>query len=221
MKNKKPLKIYFDTEFTGLHQNTTLISIGLVTEFNEIFYAEFTDYDLNQLTQWHKDNILNNLCMASSMSTILTPSSYGTEIISGNKQHISKSFVEWLTMLRRQHSNYYHFQFISDVCHYDFMLLIDLLVDDALKLPDYISPYCHDINQDIAKYFNTTDYNAFDITREGIVETLFPNNKVFQNLSKTMKHNALWDAHIIRAIDQLLNDQKNINMNIDLFTIFQ
>jgi hypothetical protein len=37
-------KIFFDTEFTGLHQGTTLISIGLISECGKTFYAEFTDY---------------------------------------------------------------------------------------------------------------------------------------------------------------------------------
>jgi hypothetical protein len=35
-------KIFFDTEFTGLHQGTTLISIGLISECGKTFYAEFT-----------------------------------------------------------------------------------------------------------------------------------------------------------------------------------
>ncbi len=33
------MNIFFDTEFTGLHRNTTLISIGLITETGEGFYA--------------------------------------------------------------------------------------------------------------------------------------------------------------------------------------
>jgi uncharacterized protein YprB with RNaseH-like and TPR domain len=32
---------YFDTEFTGLHQNTTLISIGLIADTGDT-YAELT-----------------------------------------------------------------------------------------------------------------------------------------------------------------------------------
>jgi DNA polymerase III epsilon subunit-like protein len=35
----KKTKIFFDTEFTGLHQKTTLISIGLVSECGKTFYA--------------------------------------------------------------------------------------------------------------------------------------------------------------------------------------
>jgi len=48
-------KIFFDTEFTGLHQNTTLISIGLISECGKTFYAELTDYDKTL-------NIQNNKC---------------------------------------------------------------------------------------------------------------------------------------------------------------
>lgn len=39
------MKIFFDTEFTGLQQNTSLISIGLVTEDDRSFYAELVDYN--------------------------------------------------------------------------------------------------------------------------------------------------------------------------------
>ena len=49
-------KIFFDTEFTGLHQNTTLISIGLVSECGKTFYAEFNDYDFNQVDDWLKED---------------------------------------------------------------------------------------------------------------------------------------------------------------------
>ena len=38
------MRIFFDTEFTGLHQNTTLISIGCIDENGRTFYAESTDY---------------------------------------------------------------------------------------------------------------------------------------------------------------------------------
>ena len=42
------MKIFFDTEFTGLHKNTTLISIGCIDEAGRTFYAEFIDYDRSQ-----------------------------------------------------------------------------------------------------------------------------------------------------------------------------
>ena len=55
------MNIYFDTEFTGLHKDTTLISIGLVTENGDTFYAEFDDYDKTQCNDWIQENVINNL----------------------------------------------------------------------------------------------------------------------------------------------------------------
>ena len=54
---KKTTKIFFDTEFTGLHQRTTLISIGLIADLGlgkgtKSFYAELTDYDQSQVDEW-------------------------------------------------------------------------------------------------------------------------------------------------------------------------
>src|SRR6056297_2256076 len=54
-------KLFLDTEFTGLHQNTTVISIGIVSENNQSFYAEFTDYDSDQVNEWINENVIENL----------------------------------------------------------------------------------------------------------------------------------------------------------------
>lgn len=54
-------KIFFDTEFTGLHQKTTLISIGFITEDGEQFYRELNDYDKTQVNDWIEENVIANL----------------------------------------------------------------------------------------------------------------------------------------------------------------
>lgn len=54
------MKIFFDTEFTGLHQKTTLLSIGLVDENGRTFYRELDDYDIDQVDQWIHDNVIAN-----------------------------------------------------------------------------------------------------------------------------------------------------------------
>lgn len=59
------MKVFLDTEFTGLHQNTTLISLGMVTEHNESFYAEFTDYDKIQVDEWVQEHVIDNLKLGS------------------------------------------------------------------------------------------------------------------------------------------------------------
>ena len=54
-------KLFFDTEFTGLHKDTSLISIGIVSEYGDKFYAEFSDYKKEQADSWIKENIISNL----------------------------------------------------------------------------------------------------------------------------------------------------------------
>ena len=46
------MNLYFDTEFTGLHKDTTLISLGIISEDNRTFYAEFSDYNKSQVDNW-------------------------------------------------------------------------------------------------------------------------------------------------------------------------
>lgn len=54
------MKVFFDTEFTGLHKDTTLMSIGLVDEDGRTFYAELGDYDDSQVDDWIRDNVVAN-----------------------------------------------------------------------------------------------------------------------------------------------------------------
>ena len=54
------MKIFFDTEFTGLHKNITLICVGLKSEDNRQFYAEIIDYDERQYDDWISENMINS-----------------------------------------------------------------------------------------------------------------------------------------------------------------
>lgn len=55
------MKIFYDTEFTGLHKNTTLISIGIISEDGETFYAENIEYDMEQVDEWIDENVISHL----------------------------------------------------------------------------------------------------------------------------------------------------------------
>ena len=61
--NKLPVmkKVFFDTEFTQGGQNTTLISIGFVSEDDEHLYLELNDYDQSQITPFLQENVINLL----------------------------------------------------------------------------------------------------------------------------------------------------------------
>jgi len=184
------MKIFFDTEFTGLHANTTLISIGMISDNNRKFYAELTDFSREQLDDWIKDNVISNLMFKSIINKDITKAMQleDTLVVLGNKQFVRMKLLEWLDSFEDK------IQFVSDVCHYDMVLLIDLLAGNALNLPDYISPVCHDINQDIAYLLNITDQEAFNLNRE----------KLAGITNNVTKHNALFDAEVIKAIHDKL-----------------
>lgn len=182
-------RIFFDTEFTGLHKGTTLISIGLVSDEGERFYAELTDFDESQCDEWIEMNILDHLILSGNEELFnkLSDDSM-TTIVIGNKTTIRSELLEWLDNFKDD------IQFVSDVCHYDMVLLCDLLADGAILLPDYINPFCHDITQDIAMVLDISEAEAFDFSREDLLTSRGI------SLPKGQKHNALYDAEVIKSI---------------------
>lgn len=185
------MKIFFDTEFTGLHKDTTLISIGLIDENGRSFYAELTDYDRDQVNDWIQSNVINNLKFKGrdNVKGMVPIERY--VYFSGDKKSIRNYLLKWL--------DYYDdVQLVSDVCHYDMVLLIDLLATSALDLPDSITASCHDINQDIASYYGISERDAFDLSREQIISK---NHKQV----KGNKHNSLYDAKVIKEIYNIIN----------------
>lgn len=186
------MNIYFDTEFTGLHKNTSLISIGLVDENGRTFYAEFIDYDRSQVNDWILENVIEHLISSKSKNRF----TYGTSVIGekttviGEKWKIKEELTNWL-------SSYDEVQLVSDVCHYDMVLFIDIF-GDAFSIPKNVSAVCYDINQDIADYLDCSQKEAFDVSRESILAR----NEIKINGDK---HNSLYDALVIKEIYNIIN----------------
>ena len=178
------MKIFFDTEFTGLHKDTTLISIGCTDENGRSFYAELTDYDRNQCDEWIEKNVIANLTLGGKPGIKIDGDEW---TICGNRKAVAKAFLEWT-------EDYESVELVSDVSHYDMVLFISLF-GTAFDLPDKICPCCHDINQDIATYFGISEKEAFDYTREDIVKDVPVEGE---------KHNSLYDAKVIKAIYRIV-----------------
>ncbi len=180
------MNLFFDCEFTGLCKDTTLISLGIVSEDGKKFYAEFTDYDEKQCDDWIKKNVIGHLILGHE--NIVTTKN-GDVFIRDNRKEIRRALLSWI---RRD----VVLQFVSDVCHYDFVLLIDLLTNGgtALDLPLNIPAVCHDINYDIARHYGISEREAFDKSREEIVSELCGHEIIGR------KHNSLYDAEVIKAI---------------------
>ena len=183
--------IFFDTEFTQLSKDGELISLGMITDGGSIFYAEFTDFSTELLTDWHYENVIKNLAN-KCIPKKLTIRRDGTNVsMSGTKEEVREELLTWLNGFNQD------IQLVSDVCHYDFMLFIDIF-GTAFDLPECISPYCIDINQEISKALKITNKEAFDVDRDDFAENGTENISI-------AKHNALWDAKVIRDIYNTIN----------------
>lgn len=175
----KPL--YLDTEFSGLHQNTQLISLAIVADTGEEFYAEFTDYDQAQITPWITKNVLSKLILSSTGCTVTTNSVK----IRGNKSQITSELTQWLNVLYQRYSNQ-RILFWADVPHYDWVLFCELF-GGSLKLPFFIDFMCMDIASLLwSKGINPT------ISRYELLEKT--------KTTDIQHHNALYDAHVIRSL---------------------
>lgn len=108
------MKVFFDTEFTGLHQDTTLMSIGLIDENGRTFYCELDDYDKSQVDDWIQENVVNNF--------------NGNNV--GNMTYLKDSLTEWL-------AEYEEVEIWSDCLAYDWMLF-NQIWGHAFNIPKHV-----------------------------------------------------------------------------------
>ncbi len=182
------MNIFFDTEFTGLHKNTTLISIGLVAEDGREFYAELTDYDKKQVNRWIDENVIANLRNLQPLGKPNSPAVWPPNCYCGNTKRIAIELRRWFAEFKEP------VQLISDVCAFDWVLFCNLF-GGAFEIPKAVSPAPVDINQMIAAHLQCTPTEAFNVSREELAD--FPDGQ---------KHNALWDAQCIKTIwDKIVN----------------
>ena len=169
-------KVFFDTEFTGLHQNTTLISIGMASECGKTFYAELTDYDESQLDDWLRQNVIANLQFRGNQ-IVRHVDEDGNLKIQGEHGDVAAWLEEWL-------SQFGEVEMWSDCLSYDWVLFCQLF-GHAFKIPSnvYYIPF------DICTLFKVNGIDP-DINREKYA--------LGESYSEFPKHNALWDAKVIR-----------------------
>lgn len=198
------MNIYFDTEFTGLdHKDPDLISLGCVAETGEVFYAEFTDYDISKCDDWVKEHVIANLILDEGdyyhnfhvISEFVDGDDKDNRVTTcvGNTKLVCEALDDWLTQFDNE-----PIQFVSDVCHYDFYLLCNQIFGGAFNLPVNVCPACYDICQDLVDE-NDGDikdmFDAFNYSREEACK--FYNKG---KLPEGVKHNSLYDAMVIKMI---------------------
>ena len=183
------IKLFYDSEFTGLQQKTTLISIGFITENNDTFYAEFDDYDRTQIDEWLSENIIQKLKYNEDTPFIevsLDENDNNVTIMKGNSKEIVREFENWLYNIAGvtpEEVTDPLFEVWSDCLSYDWVLF-NQMWDHAFNIPKivYYIPF------DICTGFKIFDIDP-DVSREAFAE-------ITEDIDK---HNSLWDAKVIKA----------------------
>lgn len=180
------MKVFFDTEFTGLHQNTTLISIGLIAENGKTFYAELNDYSKEQANgdTWIMENVIDSLLMNDKDVAVECHDHSEHMQYKGDRKLVSRKLEKWLNGLVGKEK----IEIWSDCLSYDWVLF-NQLFGHAFNIPSsvYYIPF------DICTLFKIKGVDP-DINREE-----------FSGIDGD-KHNALHDAKVIKACyDKLIS----------------
>lgn len=196
------------------------------TPSSKSFYAEFNDFYLNRCDDWVKENVIKKLKynkseIAFNRDELKNGNVHVKDIAMGIKQHLKG----WL-----KHFSGYQIQFVVDCGTWDWYWMLQLLAEwdkspkeidlggglkryffmpfgkDSYsiglpKLPANISPVPLDLNDLIAHKKGISVKEAFDLNRE---ELAF--GKVAAD-STDDKHNAIWDAKVIKEVYNKLNKQ--------------
>jgi hypothetical protein len=184
--------VFFDCEFTGLRQDTDLISIGLVApamvgDSEKTFYAELTDYDQNKITPWIQHNVISKLKLSKwDIDRDYHPYSNAVTF-KGTRIELEQALSHWIHQLIIE-SNCGKVKMWSDCLAYDWVLFCDLMTQcNDLSFPAEEILY---IPFDICTLFEDRGINP-DIDREK-----FAFGEVYSEMLEK-KHNALWDARVI------------------------
>lgn len=180
MTKKPNVKIFYDFEMTGFRQDTTPISLGLVSSNGKEFYCEFTDWDYSQVDEWTEEHAIRNLTLGSfEKGKCLRLGSYTA--IRGNQGEVRQVLLEWLKQFGTV-------EFWGDCSWYGGVLLNELL-GGAFNLPDNVN--C--LFMDIGTMFRVFGIDP-NIDREAFIDDEVTGDK----------HNALYDSKVIeKCYDKL------------------
>lgn len=166
------MKVFMDMEFTGLHRDTTIVSIGLVAEDGQTFYRETNDYNDKLVDEWINDNVMKHLNWVKDENR-------WDETV--NHYQLTIELEEWLNNVGAGDP----LEFWLDTGAYDWMLFCDLW-GGALKVPAVV----HYIPRDLSTFLYVMGIDP-DINRSQFAGMEAP--------PEMGQHHALWDALVMKA----------------------
>lgn len=170
------MRIFLDTEFTGLHQNTSLISLALVADDDQIFYAEINDYDEKQLNDWLREHVV---------ASLVGPEWEGGENVSfyhGPHAGLRIAIRAWLEQWQDE-----GIEIWCDVGHWDWVLFCEIF-GGAMNLPRGVWYIPYDLATLMKIKGIDPDLDRTEFAMGGDMP-----------LARTGKHNALGDALMVKA----------------------
>lgn len=191
MATKK--KIFFDAEFTGLHKITTLLSIALVCEDGNEFYAEFTDFDPLQINPWLEQNVLAKMTLNDyDFARDYKPDEKLVQV-KGDTELIRQTMTAWLDDRNSD------IEMWGDVNHWDWVLFVSIF-GSAFDMPKYIHYMPFDLATALKLCRQDPDVSRYDFAYG-------------KDHGKTDVHNALSDARtqmeVYKKVLTMLKDAGN------------
>jgi hypothetical protein len=114
------MRIFFDTEFIEDGKTIDLLSIGMVREDGQMYYAEFAEADKRRASDWVKENVLPHLSGEVKF-----------------RQQVAKEIVEFAGKAP---------EFWAYYADYDWVALCQLY-GTMMDLPEGWPMYCRDLTQ--------------------------------------------------------------------------
>lgn len=176
------MTLFYDSEFTGLTADSTLISLAFIDESGRSFYAEFSDFNRSQCDDWIATNVLSH-CEWIDTGTEPFIRTVGEETqCYGDSALVRQHLGDWL-------STYQQAEVWADCHAYDWVLLCQLF-GGAFQLPKSL-------------FYMPMDLVTL-LRLKGIDPDIDRNQ--LSGLANAVRHNALDDAHLLRACYNKLMD---------------
>ena len=169
------MRIFLDTEYTGLHQQSTLISLALYFDEQNYLYAEFNDFEISQINSWLKDNVMDQLEHSGVNEALHVAGN--TWKLKGSRVFVKEKIEQWI-------AQYPQIEIWADCYAWDWVLFCELW-GGSLNLPKNI----FFMPMDLATLFKlkglNPDTSRFQFVKEKLLE-----------FSEAKQHHALWDAKV-------------------------
>lgn len=177
--------VFVDCEYTSTHHKTTLISAGLVTEEGDELYFSLNDYDKDQVSDWVRENVLIYIDETKSISShqaCLLLNVFLDKYSQGGKVGIVSAgkSLDILLIFQLWHTLYPELQYFS----------FERYLPDCLR---------HRNHLDLDTLFYSAGLDPDQVNREKFAG---------EAEGEIKKHDALYDAQIVRKCFLELQNQK-------------